>query len=34
MRDNNKRFSAGADPAPAVADEAKPTLDFNPNGVG
>ena len=28
MRDNNKRFSAGADPAPAVADEAKPTLDF------
>ena len=28
MRDNNKRFSAGADPAPAVADEAKPSLDF------
>ncbi len=28
MRDNNKRFSAGADPAPAVADEVKPSLDF------
>ena len=28
MRDNNKRLSAGADPAPAVADEAKPSLDF------
>ena len=28
MRDNNKRFSAGADPAPAVADAAKPSLDF------
>ena len=28
MRDNSKRFSAGADPAPAVADEAKPSLDF------
>jgi hypothetical protein len=28
MRDNNKRLSAGADPAPAVADDAKPSLDF------
>ncbi len=28
MRDNSKRFSAGADPAPVVADEAKPSLDF------
>ena len=28
MRDNSKRTSAGADPAPAAAEEARPTLDF------
>jgi len=29
MRDNSKRLSAGADPAPAVAAQPVPTLDFS-----
>jgi len=29
MRDNSKRVSAAADPAPAAVDEARPSLDFS-----